>query len=311
MDLLTTNCRFNKSRNLHFHRFLGRRDSHICGGHSSPNFSTKLFSGYGDRIKALGGQNQTKKSRKRGKLQKRDNDLLKKEQISDEYGVVFEDGNKMISPDNSEILRTSVIAPSSRSAVLQACTVTSASIAALGVLIRQVSHIASEEGLTVLDCSADITFSFELWHLELIIGSVILVSSSRFLLLKIWPDFAESSEAANQQVLTSLEPLDYLAVAFLPGISEELLFRGALLPLFGVNNWTSIFAIAALFGVLHLGSGRKYSFAIWATLVGLVYGYATVLSTSIVVPMASHALNNLVGGIIWRYSSNYSSKQIG
>ncbi|EYU25961.1 hypothetical protein MIMGU_mgv1a0112391mg, partial [Erythranthe guttata] len=91
----------------------------------------------------------------------------------------------------------------------------------------------------------------------------------------------------------------------------ELLFRGALLPLFGVNNWTSIFAIAALFGVLHLGSGRKYSCAIWATLVGLIYGYATVLSTSIVVPMASHALNNLVGGIIWRYSSKYSSKQIG
>ncbi|EYU25960.1 hypothetical protein MIMGU_mgv1a0112392mg, partial [Erythranthe guttata] len=197
MDLLTTNCRFN---NLHFHPFLGRRDSHICGGHSSLNFSTKLFSGYGDRIQALGGQNQTKKSRrKRGKLQKGDNDLLKKEQISDEYDVVFEDGNKRISSDNSEIFRTSVISPSSRSAVLQACTVTSAFIAALGVLIRQVSHIASEEGLTVVDCSADITFSFELWHLELIMGSVILVSSSRFLLLKIWPDFAESSEAANQQ----------------------------------------------------------------------------------------------------------------
>ncbi|KAL0385423.1 UNVERIFIED_CONTAM: hypothetical protein Sradi_2936600 [Sesamum radiatum] len=168
-----------------------------------------------------------------------------------------------------------------------------------------VSHFAAREGWPVLDCSADITFSFELWHLELIAGSVILVSSSRFLLLKTWPDFAESSQAANQQVLTSLEPLDYLLVAFLPGISEELLFRGALLPLFGVN-WTSIFAVAALFGVLHLGSGRKYSFAVWATFVGLVYGYATTLSSSIIVPMASHALNNLVGGIIWRYSSNSS-----
>lgn len=42
--------------------------------------------------------------------------------------------------------------------------------------------------------------SFESWHLGLIMGSVILVSSCRFLLLMIWPDFAESSEAANQQV---------------------------------------------------------------------------------------------------------------
>lgn len=115
------------------------------------------------------------------------------------------------------------------------------------------------------------------------------------------------------QVLTSLEPLDYAFVAFLPGISEvrfekngcysftisgahhssclckwdpqshfhlflyhvrkiiflgcvsnsqELLFRGALLPLFGINL-TSAMAVAALFGILHLGNGRKFSFAIW------------------------------------------------
>ncbi|XP_073144581.1 uncharacterized protein [Henckelia pumila] len=90
------------------------------------------------------------------------------------------------------------------------------------------------------------------WHLDLVVGSVLLVSSTQFLLLKIWPDFAKSSETAKQLVLTSLEPLDYLVVAFLPGKSEELLFRGALLPLFGIN-WTSILAVAALFGVLHLG----------------------------------------------------------
>lgn len=103
------------------------------------------------------------------------------------------------------------------------------------------------------------------------------------------------------QVLSSLQPLDYMVVSFLPGISEvyitesftshfhfhfhspfvflvfqndimlhsyfvwvaqELLFRGALLPLFGVN-WKSVFVVAAIFGVLHLGGGRKYSFAIW------------------------------------------------
>lgn len=44
------------------------------------------------------------------------------------------------------------------------------------------------------------TVGFEMWHLELITGIVVLISSSRYLLLKTWPDFAESSEAANQQV---------------------------------------------------------------------------------------------------------------
>ena len=41
---------------------------------------------------------------------------------------------------------------------------------------------------------------FEMWHLELITGLVVLISSSRYLLLKTWADFAESSQAANQQV---------------------------------------------------------------------------------------------------------------
>ncbi|XP_038886748.1 uncharacterized protein LOC120076873 isoform X2 [Benincasa hispida] len=192
---------------------------------------------------------------------------------------------------------------SSRSSVLRACIITSGLIAALGVIIRQVSHGASIEGLPVIDCTSEVSFSFEMRQLQLIIGLVVLISSSRFLLLKAWPDFAESSEAANRQVLTSLQPLDYVVVAFLPGISEELLFRGALMPLLGFN-WASVVVTAAIFGVLHLGGGRKYSFAIWATFVGLAYGYASIESSSIVVPMASHALNNLVGGILWRYESS-------
>lgn len=193
----------------------------------------------------------------------------------------------------------------SKSSVLQACTVTSGLIAALGLGIRQVSHVASSEGLPILDCGAQVSFDFEIWHLELIAGLVLLISSSRYLLLKTWPDFAESSERANKQVLTSLDAFDYVLVAFLPGISEELLFRGALLPLFGLN-WKSALVTAAIFGILHLGNGRNYSFAAWATFVGLAYGYATISSTSMVVPVVSHALNNLVGAILWRYTSKSS-----
>ncbi|XP_042043861.1 uncharacterized protein LOC121789473 [Salvia splendens] len=287
MDLLNSSCCLGLSPNLQKlspSRFLGRDILHIC--------PTKLHYRHGGYTKALAGQNNVKKLRKRQKMQK------EKQGVLDEIEGLDED--KMSSEINEA--QASVLVPS-RSSVLQACTFTSLSIAALGVLIRQVSHFVSGEGWPVLDCSEDITFSVESWHFGLIIGSVILVSSCRLLLLKIWPDFAESSKAANQQVLTSLEPLDYLVVAFLPGISEELLFRGALMPLFGVS-WMSIFAVAALFGVLHLGSGRKYSFAVWATFVGVVYGYTTSFSSSIVVPMASHALNNLVGGISWRLSSD-------
>lgn len=214
----------------------------------------------------------------------------------EEERVVLSDKSSL--EDNSvEPVQSTLNNIASRSDVLQACTVTSGLIAALGILIRQVSHVASMEGLPIHDCSTEVSFGIEMWHLELITGLVILISSCRYLLLKTWPDFAESTEAANQQVLTSLQPLDYLVVSFLPGITEELLFRGALLPLFGMD-WKSVLLAATIFGVLHLGNGRKYSFAIWATFVGFVYGYATIVSSSLVVPMASHALNNLAGGLL-------------
>ncbi|XP_045824614.1 uncharacterized protein LOC123917046 [Trifolium pratense] len=232
---------------------------------------------------------------------------LKKSKREGPEAFVDLSDDKFVQNDN--FLDTSLNPPDqnanpipSRTAVLQACIITSGLIAAFGTVIRQVSHVASIEGLPILDCSTEVSFGFEMWHLGLMTGLVVLISSSRYLLLKIWPEFAESSEAANRQVLSSLQPLDYIVVAFLPGISEELLFRGAILPLLGMD-WKSIGVAAFIFGVLHLGNGRKYSFVIWATFVGLAYGYATVLSSSIAVPMASHAVNNLIGGLLWRYTS--------
>jgi hypothetical protein len=43
-----------------------------------------------------------------------------------------------------------------RDKVLQACTVTSGLMAALGLIIRKASHVASTEGLLVPDCSIDV-----------------------------------------------------------------------------------------------------------------------------------------------------------
>ncbi|GJS62161.1 E3 ubiquitin protein ligase AIRP2 [Tanacetum coccineum] len=149
---------------------------------------------------------------------------------------------------NSNLESRASVAIASRSSVLQACTVTSGFIALAGVVIRQGSNFASSQGWPIADCSSEISFDFEIWHLQLITGLVILISSSRFLLLKTWSDFAESSEASNQLVLTSLELLDYAFVAFLPGISEELLFRGALLPLIGINL-TSATLLSAFSGI--------------------------------------------------------------
>nr|CAB3455521.1 unnamed protein product [Digitaria exilis] len=161
-----------------------------------------------------------------------------------------------------------------RSAVLQACTLTSGLLLAGGLLLRQVSHLASLNGWPIAD-PTDVSCKF----------------------------FSPSSQINEINILTSLEPLDYIVVACLPGISEELLFRGALMPILGLN-WISALLVGTIFGALHLGNGRKYSFAIWATFVGFAYGIGTIASSSVIVPMVSHSLNNIIGGLLWQFTKN-------
>ncbi|XVE92264.1 hypothetical protein REPUB_Repub01dG0081600 [Reevesia pubescens] len=173
-------------------------------------------------IRAFASRKSMKKLRREGQPRKTIT-LQTKDTLPEESSVLADtspskddnsnEGNSGHSPQNS-------ISLPSRSNVLQACTITSGFIAALGLIIRQVSHVGSMEGLPILDCSMEVSFGFEMWHLELITGLVMLISSCRYVLLKTWPNFAESSETANQQILSSLQPYDYLVVAFLPGMSE-------------------------------------------------------------------------------------------
>ncbi|KAA8533250.1 hypothetical protein F0562_033217 [Nyssa sinensis] len=233
MGFLAMNCGWRTKTSYPSTTFLPSTNStftcrKFCGSYVSPKFiPTKLCYGFGAKIRAFASRNSVKKPRRQREAQNNVIIQSNKNQSNEYDGQAdrspsgdesVQDNSKMSSFDNLDAQKSITIP--SRSAVLQACTATSGLIAALGVIIRQVSHVASVEGLPILDCSAEVSFSLEMWHLQLITGLVILISSCRYLLLKTWPDFAESSAAANQQVLTSLQPLDYVIVAFLPGFSE-------------------------------------------------------------------------------------------
>lgn len=156
------------------------KDLHVCRNSSSPIFSTKLCSvslqfckfsylfpfslenssllannltdlflfsssfsflqRYEGYVRALASQNQTKKLRKRQKMQKMEQGLLQGERILDEKEESVEEDNTS-SPETDDFQPS--VAAASRNAVLKACTVTSVSIGALGVLIRQVHFIRS------------------------------------------------------------------------------------------------------------------------------------------------------------------------
>ncbi len=81
----------------------------------------------------------------------------------------------------------------------------------------------------------------------------------------------------------------FLVIAVLPGICEELLFRGFLPRFFeGKKFWYPVLASAALFAIFHLDPFRLLP----TFLLGTLLGWLTLRSGSIYNSMLSHALNN-------------------
>ena len=85
-------------------------------------------------------------------------------------------------------------------------------------------------------------------------------------------------------------PLTGAAIAFFSltsGFVEELFFRGAMQPAFGVVL-TSV-----VFGAVHVGPTRAFlPRTLWAAIMGAVFGLLYALTGSLVGPIAAHVLIN-------------------
>lgn len=84
-----------------------------------------------------------------------------------------------------------------------------------------------------------------------------------------------------------LESGEIAVLAVASAVGEELLFRGALQPLLGF--WPT----ALLFGLMHGGTRRRlWSWAIFATLAGLLLGWLTLFTGSLLAAIACHLTVN-------------------
>jgi hypothetical protein len=89
-------------------------------------------------------------------------------------------------------------------------------------------------------------------------------------------------------------------LGLLPGLSEELLFRGVMLPAFG-RNWEGIIISSICFGALHLSGWQQWPYMIWAIMIGGVLGFSAVWSGNLLVPIVAHILTNIISAAIWKY----------
>jgi len=100
------------------------------------------------------------------------------------------------------------------------------------------------------------------------------------------------TEAFAQGMQAFSSPLGLVVVSVLPGICEELLFRGAILGLLrkGLPDWASVLIQALLFALLH-GLAVRFPYTLG---IGLVLGLVVVRTGSLWPVMVAHAAHNLV-----------------
>lgn len=135
------------------------------------------------------------------------------------------------------------------------------------------------------------------WGIAL--AAAIIMASS--LVYRLWPDYRRSADAYLELVIKPLHWPDLIWLGLLPGLSEELLFRGVMLPALGFNLLALVVS-SLVFGVLHLSGEQQWPYVIWATVVGLALGYSALATGNVLVPIVAHVLTNLVSSSLWKWS---------
>ncbi len=133
-----------------------------------------------------------------------------------------------------------------------------------------------------------------------IVGIIIIISSA--IVTQLWPQYRVSAEKYLDFVITPLAITDLIWVGLLPGLSEELLFRGVMIPALGYD-WFALIVSSVFFGVLHLNDRESWHYVVWAIFIGFVLGYSAYVTNNLLVPIVAHILTNLFSSLYWKLKS--------
>lgn len=95
--------------------------------------------------------------------------------------------------------------------------------------------------------------------------------------------WARELHTSFKDLLGPLTTREILILALASSIGEELLFRGALMP------WFGMWAQAAIFAALHIGPGRRFlPWTLSALLLGVAFGLLAKWTGNLGGPIAAH-----------------------
>ena len=115
----------------------------------------------------------------------------------------------------------------------------------------------------------------------------------------VWTTYRESADFYLAMVLKPLAVPDMIWLGLLPGLSEELLFRGVMLPAIGLDP-IGIVLSSLCFGVLHMTNIQQWPYAVWATVVGMILAFTMVETGNLFIPIVAHITTNFVSGLTWK-----------
>ena len=115
----------------------------------------------------------------------------------------------------------------------------------------------------------------------------------------VWTTYRESADFYLAMVLKPLALPDTIWLGLLPGLSEELLFRGVMLPAIGLDP-IGIVLSSLCFGVLHMTNVQQWPYAVWATAVGMILAFTMVETGNLFIPIVAHITTNFISGLTWK-----------
>jgi len=140
---------------------------------------------------------------------------------------------------------------------------------------------------------------FNVQALFIAFGLAAFIILASGIIYQIWPAYRRSAHYYLDLVLKPLAVADTVWLGLLPGLSEELLFRGVMIPALG-SGTVAVVMSSLFFGVLHLSGAQQWPYGVWATVVGLMLGGVTVITGNLLIPIIAHVSINFVSSLMWK-----------
>lgn len=124
-----------------------------------------------------------------------------------------------------------------------------------------------------------------------------LTVSLGLLVYRLVPVMRRLSDEIAPQMVDGVPFANLLLLSVFSGIGEEVFFRGAVQPEFG------LVAASLLFGLAHIGPDRRYLvWTLWAVLAGFLFGGLYELTGGLLAPAVAHVAHNATVFGLWKRS---------